>query len=390
MFDSSPPNLPVELAPKASPTGTPVQGGINQSGIKEPEDIFADIKEPELAASVAESPRPYTAPTVKGFPWRIVFGIGIPLVVVGLGVSGWYVYNSYQLATKTVKPPTNEAAAPSNIPVTAMPDNTQSIPNPVKQPDETQLAASQAATALMQAQAVKGYQEGTTSTLETTATQPQEQTATATSEVASPPVAPPNIPLPEAVSPTVPTELSPGLDSDQDGLTNSEEALLGTDPNKIDSDGDGFADGSEVMSGYDPAKKNSKLVDSQLLKKETISTLDILIPSVWERKPGLAGSVQILTGTPAVITIDLQPYATQQTLLNWVIAQNMGASAQDFTADKTASGLDVVYSKDKMTAWLLAGNTVYKFHYNTNSALTKDFGMIFEYVMVKQAKVALP
>lgn len=375
MFDSSPPNLPVEPAPKASPTGVPVQGGINQSGIKEPEDIFADIKEPELAASVAESPQAYTAPTVKGFPWRIVFGIGIPLVVVGLGVSGWYVYNSYQLATKTIKPLTNQPAVPSSIPVTAMPDNTQAIPNPIKQPDETQLAASQAATALMQAQAEKGYQEGTTSTLvQTTST----------------PTAPPNIPLPESVSPTAPAELGPGLDSDQDGLTNSEEALLGTDPNKTDSDGDGFADGSEVKSSYDPAKKNGKLADSQYLKKENVSTLDILIPTTWERKPGLAGSVQILTGTPAVISIDLQPYATQQTLLDWVVAQNMGAGAQDFAVDKTASGLDVVYSKDGMTAWLLAGNTVYKSHYNTNSALTKDFGTIFEYVMVKQARVALP
>ncbi|MDD5726050.1 MAG: hypothetical protein PHC53_01400 [Patescibacteria group bacterium] len=390
MFDSSPPNLPVEPAPKASPTGAPVQGGINQTGIKEPEDIFADIKEPELEQTKAAMPMQST-PTVKGFPWKVVFGIGIPLVVVGLGVSGWYVYTSYQSATKTVKPPTNGAVAPSSVPVTAMPDNTQAIPNPIKQPDETQLAASQAATALMQAQAAKGYQEGTTSTLsEATSTQVQELTATATSEVTSPPVAPPNIPLPESVSPTAPTELSPGLDSDQDGLTNSEEALLGTDPNKADSDGDGFADGSEVKSGYDPAKKNGKLIDSQYLKKETVSTLDVLIPTIWERKPGLGGSVQILTGTPAVITIDLQPYATQQTLLDWVVAQNMGANAQDFSSDKTASGIDVVYSKDRMTAWLLAGNTVYKFHYNTNSALTKDFGMIFEYIMVKQAQTVLP
>lgn len=390
MFDSSPPNLPVEQAPQAQPTGMPAQGGINQSGIKEPEDIFADIKEPELEKTKAAMPMQST-PTVRGFPWRVVFGIGIPLVVVGLGISGWYVYSSYQSATKTVKTPTNESNAQANVPVTAMPDNTQAIPNPIKQPDETQLAASQASMALMQAQAEKGYQEATSTQATPTSTQgSQELSATANSEATSPPVAPPNIPLPEAVSQTTPIELNPGLDSDQDGLTNSEEALLGTNPNKTDSDGDGFADGSEVIGGYDPAVKNGKLVNSQYLKKETVSTLDILIPTTWERKPGLGGSVQILTGTPAVITIDLQPYATQQTLLDWVVAQNMGASAQDFTADKTVSGVDVVYSKDRMTAWLLAGNTVYKFHYNTNSALTKDFGMIFESVMVKQARVALP
>ncbi len=37
-----------------------------------------------------------------------------------------------------------------------------------------------------------------------------------------------------------------GLDSDQDGLTDSEEALYGTDPNKVDTDGDGLADRDEV------------------------------------------------------------------------------------------------------------------------------------------------
>ena len=38
------------------------------------------------------------------------------------------------------------------------------------------------------------------------------------------------------------------LDSDLDGLLNSEEGLLGTDPNKPDTDGDGLKDGSEVKT----------------------------------------------------------------------------------------------------------------------------------------------
>ena len=43
-------------------------------------------------------------------------------------------------------------------------------------------------------------------------------------------------------------------DSDQDGLTNEEEQLYGTDPNNPDTDGDGYSDGAEVRSGYDPLK----------------------------------------------------------------------------------------------------------------------------------------
>lgn len=44
------------------------------------------------------------------------------------------------------------------------------------------------------------------------------------------------------------------LDSDQDGLSNAEEATYGTDPNNPDTDGDGYTDGIEIKSGYDPLK----------------------------------------------------------------------------------------------------------------------------------------
>ena len=43
-----------------------------------------------------------------------------------------------------------------------------------------------------------------------------------------------------------------GADDDDDGLTNEEEAELGTDPNDSDSDNDGISDGDEVDDGTDP------------------------------------------------------------------------------------------------------------------------------------------
>jgi len=44
------------------------------------------------------------------------------------------------------------------------------------------------------------------------------------------------------------------LDSDQDGLLDSEEKAYGTDPNNSDTDGDGYSDGAEISGGYDPLK----------------------------------------------------------------------------------------------------------------------------------------
>lgn len=44
------------------------------------------------------------------------------------------------------------------------------------------------------------------------------------------------------------------LDSDKDGLPDSVELLLGTDPNNLDTDGDGYKDGQEAYTGFNPLK----------------------------------------------------------------------------------------------------------------------------------------
>jgi len=50
------------------------------------------------------------------------------------------------------------------------------------------------------------------------------------------------------------TVLAADIDSDGDGLLDSEEKALGTDPKNPDTDGDGRSDGDEVRAGTDPLK----------------------------------------------------------------------------------------------------------------------------------------
>jgi len=57
------------------------------------------------------------------------------------------------------------------------------------------------------------------------------------------------------------------LDSDQDGLSDQEEKLYGTDPHNPDTDGDGYTDGIEVKNGYDPTKKGP---DDKLIKNDSL------------------------------------------------------------------------------------------------------------------------
>lgn len=50
---------------------------------------------------------------------------------------------------------------------------------------------------------------------------------------------------------------TPGIDTDADGVFDSQECELGTDPTKSDSDGDGISDGEEQRIGTDPLKTDS-------------------------------------------------------------------------------------------------------------------------------------
>jgi hypothetical protein len=64
-------------------------------------------------------------------------------------------------------------------------------------------------------------------------------------------------------------------DADGDGLTDSEEQLLGTDPTLADTDGDGLLDGAEVELGTDPTLADTDgdgFTDSEELMEGTSPT----------------------------------------------------------------------------------------------------------------------
>jgi hypothetical protein len=77
-------------------------------------------------------------------------------------------------------------------------------------------------------------------------------------------------------------------DSDQDGLSNDEEKLYGTDPMKSDTDGDGYSDGVEVESGYDPLKPapGDKIIKEEEKTTATISGTQATSENLTEQVSG--------------------------------------------------------------------------------------------------------
>lgn len=87
------------------------------------------------------------------------------------------------------------------------------------------------------------------------------------------------------------------LDSDQDGLSDEEEKIYGTDPQNSDTDGDGYSDGAEVKTGYDPAKpapgdKIATASEINLRKADNVESKDNLTQKVAQKISDLTSSPQ--------------------------------------------------------------------------------------------------
>ena len=81
-------------------------------------------------------------------------------------------------------------------------------------------------------------------------------------------------------------------DADQDGLTDADEIIFGSDPLSKDSDLDGYNDGLEVRTGYDPTKPAAAR-----LKKRIVITLASQTMT-YALGPKTLGTYKVSTGRP--------------------------------------------------------------------------------------------
>ncbi len=68
-------------------------------------------------------------------------------------------------------------------------------------------------------------------------------------------------------------------DGDNDGLNNTREQTLGTNPASDDTDGDGYHDGAEVQNGFDPNDPASHPIDTTPTPTPTTTTDPIVDPA---------------------------------------------------------------------------------------------------------------
>lgn len=226
---------------------------------------------------------------------------------------------------------------------------------------------------------------------------------------ATPTIPPPAVvptAAPEVITPTPSSVILPlknyttSLDSDNDGLTDEEEKLFGTDSQKPDTDEDGYPDNTELANLYNPMGfKPEKLIDSGLVKNYFNPTrqYSVYYPSKWVAQALDTNNDEIMfssdTGEFVEITLTDNPQSLPSK--GWYLSQSPGARAEDLVSVKTKEGIEGVLSPDGLTAYIPMGQTIYVINYNIGLKTEINFlstfkMMVASFKTVGSQEVATP
>ncbi|MCX6798204.1 MAG: thrombospondin type 3 repeat-containing protein [Candidatus Falkowbacteria bacterium] len=171
----------------------------------------------------------------------------------------------------------------------------------------------------------------------------------------------------------------PILDSDNDGLNDSEEAILGTDPKLSDSDGDGFPDLAELLSGYNPAG-TGKLTDDSNLAKYSVANYEILYPKTWTLKP-LTTDASVIFSAPdeSFVQLSVQKNTDALDIEVWYQKEFAVATIPSTQLISNSIGTGVL-SDDGLTAYFtdVNRNNIYVLDYTPLDAKNLAYPDIFK------------
>jgi hypothetical protein len=193
---------------------------------------------------------------------------------------------------------------------------------------------------------------------------PQAPPAPPSPEVTPPPPAP----TPDAVSspPAPATPLPSSLDADQDGLTDVEEALYGTEAGKPDSDADGFADREELLNGYNPAGpgrlsgtglfKTYTVVSPSAPGGESAASYTVNYPSGWAAdERGQEQEVHLIASPEEFVSVSVQPNPDELALVEWY-RQVVAAADPSSLNLETAGEHSGLFSPDRQTFYFMTAD----------------------------------
>lgn len=190
------------------------------------------------------------------------------------------------------------------------------------------------------------------------------------------------LPPPAPPAPTLPPA---GLDTDSDGLTDLEEALLNSNAKNPDTDSDGFLDGNEAFHLYNPnGLAPARLLDAKIVKQVDASIgYSFQLPNAWtfvlDRPDGSQATVK--TNAKEFFTISVEDNSKQLSILDWYLSKNPTVKPEQVLKYRTKRGYEGIIGADLLTRYLPWGDRVFVFHYDVAGEPFINYQTLFSLMM---------
>lgn len=183
-------------------------------------------------------------------------------------------------------------------------------------------------------------------------------------------------------------------DSDDDGLTDIEEALYGTDPFNSDTDGDSYPDGKglkaerivgELYTGFNPVGAGRILASGLMRSEEIGGGAKVLVPTSFSVKR-VRATIIIEPNWPTgeSFEIGIETRTAAQAPQAWYAERNPSANVA-LLVPITIDGLEGFYTRDTSAAYLFHDKQVVVFRYASGDLQHVNYRTTFE-TMVRSFK----
>lgn len=172
-------------------------------------------------------------------------------------------------------------------------------------------------------------------------------------------------------------------DSDNDGLSDKEENILGTQNNNIDSDNDGYDDLLEIINLYNPTeKKPDKLINNQNIAKYINNTFNysIFYPTKWQQQTvGGDDSIIFKSNDEHFIQVITQLNDNQLSITDWYKSQFENESIP-YNRQITTNTWKGIKSEDGLILYLTDNNykNIYTLSYTPKLNDALEYQRVFE------------
>lgn len=291
----------------------------------------------------------------------LILVVGIFILIIGLGGLYYFLDKTNFFGHQTVTPVVTEKATTTDQ-VKKEPAKVDTV-----SPKEDEITTTTVATSTPASQAQ------TVEAIIATTTDIADEFATTTDQTAG------------TGAVTAQAEIKNDIDSDSDGLSDLEEALLNTNPAIAYSDDDSYTDLAELKSLYNPAGQG-KIIVNPSIEKYTNSKFQysLYYPKIWEITSLVdADSVIWQLANGQFIQVIVQANIEQLTIEDWYKKQ-FGQYSLKPSQVILKKGWTAIQSEDGLVYYLINPNdkNIYTVNYNLGITNITSYKNIFDMMVM--------